>query len=1033
MIGGTAMGSRKHADCAVLEGLEPRLLLSSAAGLLADSDSLDGGAIVCQIPAGMAGDPAGGSVAGEGDGEVNAWEDGGGNPSTAESFELICLEDMRSIPLLGDIDGSGYSIVIIDTGIDLDHPFFGPDLDSDGVADRIVYSYDFSGAGDANASDTTGHGSNVASIAASSDPDGYYLGVAPGASIIALKVFPDNSNECTGQDIEEALQWVVANAAAYNIVSVNMSIAGGNYQQPTEFRYHDELEQLVSLGVVPVAATGNYYRNFGSQPGVGNLAADENCLGVGAVYDTDVGDRYYEELGEAYAQTTGADFIAPFTQRHETLLDIMAPGAAISGANQSGGVVTMHGTSQAAPHVAGTVALMQQLAVREMGRQLTFDEIRTLLRETGVTINDGDDEDDNVQNTGLDFPRLDVLSLAKAVLGSIGGNCFEDADGDGERDSLEVDCAGVTVFLDHNGSGCLDTYAASAHANEPLTIPASCVTTFTLTLSGLDGTLADVDLRLDVTHLELGLLSAHLHAPFSPTAWVDLFLEGDLEGESLDDILLDDAGECLIYVASSPYAGTYKPSDASGFALLNGGDPNGVWTLEIESSSESSGTLDSWGIEIVIAEATCETDANGEYLFELVPNGSYSVGLDLSDGWLQTAPGQPCQTVTVADASDEILDFGLFPTLYSGTEGQDAYYVRQDGSQNVQIYLNPGDDPPLPTAVPDYCIAYTALTTLTFNTGLGDDRLTVDLANGSPVPSAGLDFDGGDGSDCLAIRGTSGDDTIDLAADVVTVEGDSEIGYANAEVVHFALGAGANALDISGPIGGALVIEGGGDGTYAFASSSPANTQGLALTLQDAADVTFETSLVLTSLALEDTSVATLKKLDSIYNTSRYIKTTELSIAQSTATLDLKDNNLIIDYDEASPLAAIEGYIAAGLNYPNSPWMGTGITSSVAAADTYYRIQALGVIDNSDAEVGGMAYLEGLAVDATSILVKFTWWGDADLNGVVDANDYDQIDKHFLFPPEDTWSCGDFTYNDVIDANDYSKIDMSFLFQGDPL
>ena len=80
---------------------------------------------------------------------------------------------------------------IIDTGIDVNHPFFGADADSNGIADRILYQFDFSGTTDPDASDTNGHGSNVSSIALSSDAT--YRGMAPGAGIIALKVFADGA------------------------------------------------------------------------------------------------------------------------------------------------------------------------------------------------------------------------------------------------------------------------------------------------------------------------------------------------------------------------------------------------------------------------------------------------------------------------------------------------------------------------------------------------------------------------------------------------------------------------------------------------------------------------------------------------------------------------------------------------------------------------------------------------------------------------------------------------------------------------
>ena len=85
----------------------------------------------------------------------------------------------------------------------------------------------------------------------------------------------------------------------------------------------------------------------------------------------------------------------------------------------------MGGTSQASPHIAGMAVLAQQLAQQELNRQLTPDEFRDLLQETGTDIFDGDEngngivdgdeEDDNVANTGLTFQRADMLALAQEI------------------------------------------------------------------------------------------------------------------------------------------------------------------------------------------------------------------------------------------------------------------------------------------------------------------------------------------------------------------------------------------------------------------------------------------------------------------------------------------------------------------------------------------------------------------------------------------------------------------------------------------
>jgi hypothetical protein len=111
------------------------------------------------------------------------------DPESQRDASLIRLNELRADPRFAGIDGGGETVVVIDMRIDLNHPFFGADADRNGVDDRIVFSYDFSGSNDANASDTQGHDSNVTSIIGS--PDATYTGMAPRCNIIALKVFPD--------------------------------------------------------------------------------------------------------------------------------------------------------------------------------------------------------------------------------------------------------------------------------------------------------------------------------------------------------------------------------------------------------------------------------------------------------------------------------------------------------------------------------------------------------------------------------------------------------------------------------------------------------------------------------------------------------------------------------------------------------------------------------------------------------------------------------------------------------------------------
>jgi hypothetical protein len=320
-------------------------------------------------------------------------------------------------PRFSSIKGQGVSVVVIDTGFDLDHPAFGPDSDRDGVADRIVYHYDFFQQGDRDVSTPNPHGTHVAAIVGSSDST--YPGVAPGVNLIVLKVFEDREKPIASQsDLLDAINWVVANATKYNVVAVNLSVGNSAFDQvPTLGYASTQFKALANAGVVVVSAAGNWYAdnpnttavNETGWRGVQYPSSDPYSLSVGAVWAASTG-TWGPQVGKT-------DVIAAFSQRDDSEIDIFAPGVAITAARNGGGYVALDGTSMASPEIAGMVALVQQLSLRELGRRLSFEEIRSLLKATGDSIVDGDDENDgSIPNTGLTFYRADMLALAEAIL-----------------------------------------------------------------------------------------------------------------------------------------------------------------------------------------------------------------------------------------------------------------------------------------------------------------------------------------------------------------------------------------------------------------------------------------------------------------------------------------------------------------------------------------------------------------------------------------------------------------------------------------
>jgi hypothetical protein len=149
------------------------------------------------------------------------------------------------------------------------------------------------------------------------------------------------------------------------------------------------------------------------------------------------------------------------------------------------------------------------------------------------------------------------------------------------------------------------------------------------------------------------------------------------------------------------------------------------------------------------------------------------------------------------------------------------------------------------------------------------------------------------------------------------------------------------------------------------------------------------------------------------------------------ARLDLTNQRLIVQSNAASApaaLTALTALINRGRNTGPQRWLGDGLTSSTAASDP---TSLTGLAIQRNANEAGQPInplFGGLAVDSNSILIRYTWNGDTDLNGAIDANDYFHIDRG-IAAGATGYHNGDFDYSGTIDANDYFLIDTAFAGQ----
>jgi len=312
-----------------------------------------------------------------------------------------------------NVTGKGLTVAILDTGLRTTHVDF---------AGRIVGTKNFTTDNNNkpdDANDGNGHGTNVTGIIAAK---GDHIGIAPETGIVSLKIIRNDGSGSFTQ-ITVALQWIIDNYDALKIRAVNMSLGdGGNYVNlALEDATREKIRKLRDLRIPVIAAAGNGFYNHKSQQGMIYPAIFPETISVGALYDADIGRQHYIEGAEAF--TTGPGRIVPFSQRlHSSLnenarTDIFAPGTPIisSGIFDDHGESIQCGTSQSTAVVTGTILLLQEYVLRTQGELPTVDLIEKWLIQGSSYLVDGDDEDDNVENTGLSYPSLDVINVIEAI------------------------------------------------------------------------------------------------------------------------------------------------------------------------------------------------------------------------------------------------------------------------------------------------------------------------------------------------------------------------------------------------------------------------------------------------------------------------------------------------------------------------------------------------------------------------------------------------------------------------------------------
>jgi subtilisin family serine protease len=260
--------------------------------------------------------------------------------------------------------GQGIVVAVLDTGVDRNHADLagniwtnageiandGLDNDGNGYVDD-VYGWNFAN-GNNNTLDGNNHGTHVAGTIAGLNNGVGVTGVAYNSRIMPVKVLSD-SGSGSYSGVAQGIRYAVDNGADV----INMSLGGGS----TNSEVQSALQYASSRGVIVVMAAGN---EGAAQPGYPASSATSWGLAVGAVNSSNQMASFSNRAGS-----------------NSSMMYVTAPGVQVYSTLPNGGYGFLSGTSMAAPHVAGVVALMLNA-----NPNLTDAQVRQIITATAGNV-----------------------------------------------------------------------------------------------------------------------------------------------------------------------------------------------------------------------------------------------------------------------------------------------------------------------------------------------------------------------------------------------------------------------------------------------------------------------------------------------------------------------------------------------------------------------------------------------------------------------------------------------------------------------
>jgi len=457
------------------------------------------------------------------------------------------------------IRGQGVVIASMDTGVDVGHP----DLAAQWRGGSSAW-FDPNGEHTDAPFDANGHGTWTTGVIVGRDAGGTAVGMSPDSRWIAVKIFNDRGVAALS-GIHAGFQWLLdpdgdpATADAPQIVNNSWTFGAPG----CDLEFELDLEALRAAGIVPVFAAGN----GGPAPNTSiSPANNPAALAVGA---TDDSDSAYPLSSRGPSACGEAETVYP---------ELVAPGVDVRTTDLFGGYLSVSGTSLAAPHVTGALALLLSAYP-----DLTGDDVEGALLQAAIDLSPSGPDPD------FGYGRLDVHAAfellaaegARPLLLSLARDAPADAPnlaGIGDEDVVQFDGERFSLVFDGSDVG-LSTGVDAVAASDADTLLLSFRSP--VRLAGL-GLVDDSDVvRFDADRLE----------PETAGVFTLVFDGSDVglttNGEDVDSIGVLDDGRFLVSTESRADVPGVRAEghDILAFAVTAlGPDTSGTWALLFDGS-----------------------------------------------------------------------------------------------------------------------------------------------------------------------------------------------------------------------------------------------------------------------------------------------------------------------------------------------------------------------------------------------------------------------------------------------------------------